>query len=186
MDDEEIVKLFLERNEKAIEETSIKYGSKLNRIAMNILKNEEDAQECENDTYHAAWNLIPPNEPRTYFFTFLAKIIRNLSLNYCKSKKTKKRNAIIVELTREMQECIEIPNESPCHMSDSEIGSIISIFLRKQKEENRKIFIRRYWYADSIKQISDDFKISESKVKSILFRTRNKLKNYIKKEGYRL
>jgi len=185
VDDKDIVDLFIKRDEMAIKEASMKYGSKLNNIAKNILDNEDDAQECENDTYLDAWKLIPPNEPRNYLFSFLAKIIRSKSLNYCKSKNTLKRKAIIVELSKELEECIAAP-DSEGNLCDNEIGSIISFFLRKEKEEVRQIFVRRYWYIDSISDIANRFNISESKVKSILFRTRNKLRFYLEKEGYKI
>lgn len=185
MDDKEIVDLFIGRDQMAIKEASMKYGSKLNNIAQNILDNEEDAQECENDTYLDAWKLIPPNEPRNYLFSFLAKIIRNKSLNYYKSKNTLKRKAIIVELSKELEECIASP-DSDGNLCDDEIGKIISSFLRKEKEEVRMIFVRRYWYIDSISNIANRFNISESKVKSILFRKRNKLRFYLEKRGYKV
>ncbi len=182
MDDTTIVDLYMSRDEKAIEETSFKYGVKLKRIAVNILENEEDAEECENDTYYTAWKLIPPNEPRDYLFVFLAKITRNLSLNCCKRKNAKKRRAIFIELTKEMEECIEAPDNSYSKLSHSEIGIIISNFLRIQNKEVRDVFIRRYWFFDSISDIANDFNISESKVKSMLFRTRNNLRVYLKRE----
>ena len=100
MDDNDIVDLFLKRDEMAIRAVTMKYGSKLNRIAQNILDNKEDAKECQNDTYLDAWRLIPPNEPRKYLFSFLGKIIRNKALNYCKSKNTLKRKATIVEFSK--------------------------------------------------------------------------------------
>lgn len=185
MDDSDIVDLFIKRDEMAIKEVSIKYGCKLNNIAKKILDNKEDVQECENDTYLVAWKLIPPNEPRNYLFSFLAKIIRNKSLNYCKNKNAIKRKAIVIELSKELEECIASSN-SEKNLCGDEIGTIISSFLRKEKEEVRLIFIRRYWYVDSINDISNMFNISKSKVKSILFRTRNKLRFYLEKEGYKI
>lgn len=182
MDDRDIVELFLNRDEDAINETANKYGSKLNGIAKNILGSEADAQECENDTYLDAWRLIPPNEPRNYFFAFLAKIIRHKSLNYCKRYNTQKRKAIIVELSKELEQCLKSSDVGD-NLLDNEVGKLISSFLRKEKEETRIIFVRRYWYLDSISDIANKFKISESKVKSILFRTRNKLRFYLEKEG---
>lgn len=185
MEDNKIVELFIKSDEDAIKEVSIKYGSKLNNIAKNILSNISDAQECENDTYMDAWNSIPPNEPKDYLFSFLAKIIRSKALNYYKSKNTLKRKAIIVELSKELEECIAAP-EVDVNLSDNEFGTLISDFLRTQKEEAKMIFIRRYWYVDSINDIARMFNISESKTKSILFRTRNKLRIYIEKEGIKI
>lgn len=186
MEDREIVDLYKRREESAIKETALKYGHKLNRISINIVGNFPDAEECENDTYLEAWKLIPPHEPNKYLFSFLAKIIRNLSLNFCKRKNTQKRSAIIIELTSELEQCIPAPDCLPCKLSDSELGKVISTFLRSEKEESRNVFLRRYWFADSIKDIALRFSISESKAKSMLFRTRNKLRQYLKKEGYDL
>lgn len=185
MDDNDIVDLFLKRDEMAIKAVEMKYGIKLNRIAQNILENKEDAKECENDTYLDAWRIIPPNEPRKYLFSFLGKIIRNKALNYCKSKNTLKRKVTIVEFSKELEECIASPNLET-DLKDNEIGAMISYFLRKEKQETRIIFIRRYWYMDSISDIANKFDISESKVKSILFRTRNKLRFFLEKEGYKI
>ena len=182
VEDNKIVELFIKRDESAIKEVSIKYGNKLNNIAKNILDNISDAQECENDTYMDAWNSIPPNEPKNYLFAYLAKIIRSKALNYYKSRNTLRRKAIIVELSKELEECIAAP-EADINISDNEVGKLISNFLRDQKEEARIIFVRRYWYVDSINNIAKMFNISESKVKSSLFRTRNKLRVYLEKEG---
>lgn len=186
MEDTTIVELYISREEQAIHETSKKYGQPLYRLSANIVGNSCDAEECENDTYLTAWNLIPPHEPTTYLFSFLAKITRNLSINRCIHKKAQKRNAVLVELTQEMEQCIPAPSDLPCQISDTKLGDILSAFLRTQKPEMRAVFIRRYWFADSISQIATDFSISESKVKSMLFRTRNKLRNYLIEEGYAL
>ena len=186
MDDVQIVELYMVRNERAIEETAAQYGTQLNRISLNIVGMKSDADECENDTYLSAWNLIPPHEPKTYLLAFLAKIIRNKSINIIKSRNAKKRSAILVELTKEMEECIPSPNSLESKLSDDELGVIISSFLRGVKAEYRNVFLRRYWFADSISDISDRFHLSESKVRSMLFRTRNKLRDYLRKEGYQL
>lgn len=186
MEDTKIVELYLKRNERAIEETSVKYGSRLKKIAYNIVGSSADADECENDMYLSAWNLIPPHEPNSYLFVFLAKIIRNLSLNCCKRQRAQKRSSIFVELTTELQECIPGPSNTECIVTDKEFGEIISEFLRDISMEARNVFLRRYWYGDSINDISQDFGMSESKVKSMLFRTRNKMRSYLEKEGYNL
>ena len=184
MDDVQIVELYMDRDERAIEETATRYGAQLNRISFHIVGNQSDADECENDTYFSAWKLIPPHEPKEYLFAFLARIIRNKSFNICKSRKTQKRSMILVELTKEIEECIPSPNSLESKLSAEDIGKIISSFLRSEKAESRNIFLRRYWFADSISDISALYHISESKVKSMLFRTRNKLREYLRKEGF--
>lgn len=186
MDDDKIVDLYLMRNEDAIKQTSLKYGKQLHSIAVNIVQDSSDAEECENDTYIKAWNSIPPHEPRTYLFAFLARITRNTSLDLCKYKNRQKRTAVIVELSAELEQCIPAPTVEVCQISDEGFEELISSFLWKLDEDTRNVFIRRYWFLDSINQIAERFQMSESKVKSMLFRTRNKLRKYLEKEGVAL
>lgn len=186
MEDTDIVDLYLRREETAIEHTADRYGMRLRQISKNIVNNPSDVDECENDTYLSTWKLIPPHEPRTYLFAFLAKIIRNHSINYCRHQHAKKRNSVLVELTTEMQECIPSPNNTECKVADDELGTIISKFLRTLGEEPRTVFLRRYWFADSIRDIAQRFHMSESKVKSMLYRTRNQMRAYLEMEGYEL
>ncbi|WP_343208575.1 RNA polymerase sigma factor [Anaerolentibacter hominis] len=186
LDDQEIIRLYFNRDEKALEETALKYGLRLRILSEQITGSLQDAQECENDTYLTAWNRIPPHEPVTYFFAFLAKIVRNISINCWKQKKAKKRSAHLVELTKEMEECLPSPSDVECKIEDAEFGKILNTFLREQKEEARTIFLRRYWFADPIAEISRRYALSESKVKSQLFRTRKNLRAYLEKEGYDL
>ena len=112
MEDSRIVDLYLERNEEAIKETSSKYGPKLRRLSYGITADHQESEECENSTYLQAWNLIPPNEPRSYLYAFLAKITRHLSLNVIREKKALKRNAIVLELSLELEQCIPAPDDS--------------------------------------------------------------------------
>lgn len=186
MHDEMIVDLYKKRDEKAITETSRKYGRKLKRISFNIIQNISDAEECENDTYLAAWNSIPPKSPQTYFFSYLAKIIRNISINLYNRNHTKKRYANVVALSKEMEECIPSPNDEVCKITENELTESISTFLKTLREEERNVFVTRYWYSESIKKIANTFNISESKTKSMLMRTRNKLRKYFESEGLEL
>ena len=186
MIDSEIVDLYINRNEDAIKESSIKYSSKLRKISNTILLNEKDVNECENDTYMSAWKLIPPNEPREYLYLFLAKIIRNLSLNYYKKNNSIKRKAIVVELTKELEECIGSYDVEDNSILDKDFTQLINKFLTKEKEDTRNIFIRRYFYMETIKEIAYRYDMSEGKIKSNLFRSRNKLRFFFEKEGYKL
>ena len=186
MEDEKIVELYFERNESAIERTSEKYGKRLRAVSNGIVKDIETAEECENDTYLEAWNIIPPNEPKTYFYAFLARIIRNISLNCCRKKNALKRNAFVCELSAEMEECIPSPDDMDCRIDDMVFAEIINKFLSELDAEKRKIFVRRYWYMDSVTEISEKLLLSESKVKTSLFRTRKKLREFLEKEGYAL
>ena len=184
MGDNEIVELYLLKDEAAIRHTTEKYGHRLRALAYGIVADRRTAEECENDTYMEAWNLIPPNEPRNYLYAFLARIIRHISLNCCRSRNRLKRRAYICELSTELEQCIPAPNDTPCSIDDIVFGEIINNFLASLDKEKRNIFVRRYWYLDSISSISNYFSLSESKVKTTLFRCRNKLKKYLEKEGY--
>ncbi len=181
MEDKAIIDLFWARSQQAIAETSDKYGKKLHLLSMNILRNNEDAQECVNDTYHAAWNTLPPQKP-DYFFAYLARLTRNFSFGVYDYKNAKKRSADIVELSRELENCVPAVRGIEEEEESAEIGKALSAFLRSQPEQMRRVFIRRYWYAQSIFDISRDFGMSESKVKSMLFRMRGKLRTHLEKE----
>ena len=186
MDDGKIVDLYLRRNEAAIKETSDKYGRRLQSLAYGIVEDIQTAEECENDTYMETWNSIPPHEPRNYFYAFLARITRNISLNRCRDRSRLKRSAYICELSSEMEQCIPAPDDAHCRLEKAELARAINGFLASLDKEKRNIFLRRYWYLDSIPAISRRYAYSESKVKSILFRSRNQLRAYLEKEGYDL
>ncbi|MGN1157807.1 MAG: RNA polymerase sigma factor [Agathobacter sp.] len=184
MEDSDIIDLFLQKDEIAIVKTSEKYGSRLFKLANGILDDEYATQECENDTYLMAWNAIPPHEPRTYFFSFLAKITRHIALDRCKERSRIKRNGHLMELTQEMEQCIPGTLDVEHQIEARELGKNVSDFLRTKSKEARNIFIRRYWYMDSISDIAQRFGVSESKIKTQLFRSRKELKKYLEKEGY--
>lgn len=186
MNDEIIVDFYLQKDEKALSESAAKYGTRLKRISFNIVQNMSDAEECENDTYLSAWNSIPPNSPKQYLFSFLAKITRNLSINLYNKNHTQKRYANVVELTKEMEECIPSPNDEVCKITETELTESISKFLKTLAKEERAVFVTRYWYSEPIKEVANKFGISESKTKSMLMRTRNKLKKYFESEGLEL
>ena len=186
MDDNRIVELYLLRDETAIKHTAEKFGSRLRALAYGIVDDHQTAEECENDTYMEAWNTIPPHEPRCYLYAFLARIIRHISLNCCRDRSRLKRSAFICELSMEMEQCIPTPDDVECRMDDMALSHAINGFLSKLNEEKRNIFVRRYWYLDSIADISERFALSESKVKTTLFRCRNQLREHLEKEGYAL
>ncbi|MBQ4467934.1 MAG: sigma-70 family RNA polymerase sigma factor [Firmicutes bacterium] len=186
MEDDRIVDLFLSRDESAIYCTQEKYGSRLRNISKRITEDHATAEECENDTYLEAWNRIPPNEPRTYLFAFLAKIIRNISINRCLKRDSLKRKAYITELSKELEQCIPDKNSIDNHIAGIELEKTISDFLRQQSKEKRVIFMQRYYYLDSISAIAKRFDYSESRVKTKLFRMRKDLRDYLMKEGYTL
>lgn len=184
LEDDRIVNLYLLRDEKAITESKEKYGRRLRSLANGIVNDKETAKECENDTYLQAWNFIPPHEPRTYLYAFLARITRHISLNCCRSRDTLKRSAFISELSAEMEQCIPTPDDTECRMDELQLCEVINHFLSTLSDEKRYMFIRRYWYLDSISEIARRLSISQSKVKTNLFRCRNQLREYLEKEGY--
>lgn len=186
MEDHAIVKLYLLRDETAIRKTAEKYGKRLRALAYGMVGDLQTAEECENDTYLEAWNTIPPHEPGSYFYPFLARITRHISLNRCRDRSRLKRSAWISQLSTEMEQCIPAPDDVQCRMDNLELSRAINGFLSKLDREKQNIFIRRYWYLDSVADIAGRFDLSESKVKTTLFRCRNRLREYLKKEGYTL
>ena len=184
MDDHDIVALYLRRDETAIRQTAEKYGRRLRALACGIVNDLQTAEECENDTYMEAWRAIPPHEPSDHLYAFLARITRHISLNRCRDRDRLKRGAFICELSAEMEQCIPVPDDSACRMDDLALGAAINDFLGKLDAEKRNIFIRRYWFLDSVANIAKCYGISESKVKTTLFRCRNRLREHLNKEGY--
>ena len=181
MTDSQIIELFWERNEAAIAQTDAAYGHRLYMISDKILRSRQDAEESVNDTYMRAWETIPPQKP-TFFFAYLAKLCRNFSLQKLQWNTAAKRNGEVVSLTQEMENCI--PDRShERKLEGEEIGRMLDRFLDSLSVESRLIFMRRYWYADSIQEIASRYHISQSKVKTQLHRTRNKLQQFLESEG---
>lgn len=183
MDDNEIVDLFLARDEVAISRTSEKYGKKLRSLAYSVCKEMTTAEECENDTYLKAWNTIPPQKPSAYLFSFLAKITRCTAIDRVKEKTRQKRNIQLLELTQEIEESMPNLCNVEAQFDGVILGETIGNFLRSLNEEKRCVFMRRYWFMDNISTISKRYSISEGKVKSMLFRTRKALYDYLIEEG---
>lgn len=186
MKDHEIIDLYWERKEAAITASTDKYGNYCHSIAYNILHNNEDAEECVNDTWIGAWKSMPPQRPKR-LSTYLGKITRNISLNRFKQYNAEKRGLGQTELVlSELEECV--PDETSVEQIVDELILVKSIndFLYNQPEQKRNIFIRRYWYLFSIKDIAVTYDMSESKVASLLFRLRKDLKSHLEKEGVNL
>jgi len=183
MEDCKIVDLYWARSESAITETSNKYAKYCHYISYNILWNNEDADECVNDTYLCAWKAMPPQRPNR-LSTFLGKITRNLSLNRYKSYTAQKRGAGQMELVlSELDDCVPANTSVEQETDEILLVEAINNFLSELPTVSRIVFVRRYWYLSGIKEIAEQYGMSESKVKSTLFRTRNKLKLCIEKEG---
>ena len=184
MEDFQIIELYFARDEAAIQEPGNKYGKLCFQIAHNILFNIEDSEECVNDTYLGAWNTIPPKKPNN-FMAFLCKITRNLSLKRLDYNMARKRTP---ELLSSFDELESVLSDSQIEekICNEDISVAISKFLKTESAENRNVFIRKYWFCDSIKTISATYGFREEKVKSMLHRTRNRLKDFLKKEGIAL
>ena len=157
MEDRQIVELYLARDESALARTAEKYGGALRALAENLLEDPQTAEECENDVYLAAWNSIPPHEPRDYLFPCLARIARHTALDNAAE-----------------------------HLDDLVLAETINRFLGSLSQESRNIFLRRYWYMDSVAAIAERYALTRSKVKVSLCRSRNRLREYLKKEGHDL
>ena len=183
MTDEEIIELYLSRDERAIQETSEKYGSRLYCLSKQIVGDERTAEECVNDTWLRTWKSIPPNEPRDYLYAFVAKITRMLSLDRYRKENTKKRRANIVSIEGELDECVAGPDMTQQGMDERLLKESLGRFLDGLSEEKRDVFIRRYWYADELKAIAKRHNCSEGRIKSMLMRIRKKLKMYLQMNG---
>ena len=184
MEDTVIVDLFLAREEAAVRYTAEKYGVKLRGIAQNILNDLPSAEECENDTYWEAWRRIPPHEPRTYLFAFLGRITRHLAIDVCRRRGADKRSALFCELTEELENCLPSPAGVEETLNARALGEAINVFLARCPAERRRLFVRRYWYFDSVADVSRRYGMTQSKVKTTLFRMRNELKEYLRREGF--
>lgn len=184
MDDFQIVGLYLSRNEAAIDQTAQKYGHRLRRIAKSILNSSAAAEECENDTYLEAWNRIPPHEPRTYLFAFLGQITRHIAIDRCRKNASQKRLSRFCELTQEMAECLPGGEDPESALNKAALQQAINDFLSSCTRDQCNIFVRRYWFFDSVAEISKRYGFSQSKVKTVLCRMRQSLRAYLEKEGF--
>ncbi len=183
MDDELIVQLYWDRSESAIRETDRKFGSYCKSIAYNILQNIEDAEESVNDTYMDAWNAMPPHRP-SILATFLGKITRRISIDRWRSQTRLKRGGGEITLAlEELDECIAGSQNVEKEMERKELAQLINRFLDSLPATERRVFLSRYWYMDSIKDIAQNFGFSQSKVMSMLHRLRQKLRRRLE-EGY--
>lgn len=184
MDDPQILQLFYVRDPCAIVQTQNRYGEKLFHLALNILHNREDAEEAVNDTYWKAWDTIPPQNPQ-FFFAYLAQICRRLAFGKLDWLHAKKRSGQLVNLSRELQVCVPA-GEPDRQVESKELVQALTRFLASLPPEARILFVRRYWFADSISDIASQCQISTAKVKTSLHRIRKKLKHFLEQEGFSL
>ena len=161
MEDERIIELYMRRDEAAVRRTAEKYGRRLRTLSMGIVGDWQTAEECENDAYLEAWNSIPPHEPKGYFYAFL-------------------------ELSAELEQCIPSPDDMECRIDRLVLRQALNGFLGTLSAEKRAVFLRRYWYLDPVAGIAKRYGLSQSKVKTMLFRMRTQLRDYFEREGYDL
>lgn len=182
LEDQDIVKMFCVRSEQAIEELSRKYGKLCNNIARNILNNDQDTEECVNDTYLGVWNSVPPKQPNP-LLTYVCKITRNLAIKKYHTNSAFKRNSCYDVALSELEGCLAAPDNAEAEVSMRELAEALNRFLSTMDRENRILFVRRYWYADSISDLADRFGMSNRNISLRLFRTREKLRSHLVKEG---
>lgn len=182
MDDKYIVDLYWNRNQTAIECTAEKYGRFLHGIAMNILGNPQDSEECVNDTYYKAWETIPPTRPAS-LFAYLGKIVRNLSLSLYRMRHAAKRDDNLSVAIGELEECMPGREDVESQMEQKYLTEAINRWLHSLKEEDMSLFVRRYWNGDSVEEIANSWKVRANRLSVRLLRLRRNLKEYLEKEG---
>lgn len=183
MKDTEIINLYWERDERAISETQRAYGRYCHSIAWNILRDREDSDECVNDTWLRAWNAIPPKRP-DHLALFLGTITRNLSLDRWKEKHSMKRgNGELALALDELAECVPDRHTTEDEVEAAELERLMNVFLHTLPERECNVFLRRYWYMEEYGVIADRYGMKLNTVKTSLFRTRAKLREYLEKEG---
>lgn len=182
MNDDDILELYALRSENAISETRLKYGNFCSRIIYNILGNREETEECENDIYLKLWKTVPPYKPAS-LSAFIAEISRNTAISKYRKKKAARRGAGQIEYAlSELAECVDMSSDVEKENERKLLAEALNDFLSQLPKEKRVMFVQRYWYMMSVKEIAQNNGIKESNVKVTLHRTRNELKNYLQKK----
>ena len=182
MKDHEIIALFFERSERAITELINQYGATIKNVASNILKDAQDAEEAANDTYLTVWNRIPPTRPK-YLGAYSCRIARNLSLKRFYANTAEKRNSYYDVALDELEETIPALSTVESAYDAKELTGYLNQFLKDLSKDDRYLFMRRYWYGDKVSDIAENLNITPHKASVRLFRLRQKLQDYLKKEG---
>ena len=182
MKDHEIIALFFERSERAITELGGKYGAAIKNVASNILKDAQDAEEAVSDTYLTVWNRIPPAKPK-YLGAYSCRIVRNLSLKRFYANTAQKRNSYYDVALEELEETIPALSTVESLYDAKELTRYLNKFMKELSREDRYLFMRRYWHGDKIGDIAENLNIPANKASVRLFRLRQKLQDYLKKEG---
>ena len=185
MTDNEIVELFLQRDEMAIEGCDGKYGNSLRGFGTRMVGDRFTAEECVNDTYMKTWETVPPNEPRTYLFEYLSKILRHRCLDRIRHAGREKRSTGMTVISAELADAAPSSSYADSEVLKNELNGLIADFVGNLNRESRDIFVLRYFYMEDLKTISKRLAITEGKVKTVLKRTRDKLRIYLEAFGYR-
>ncbi len=186
MEDARIIEMYWQRQESAITETAAKYGAYCRAIAMQILQNGEDAEECVNDTWLRVWNRVPPERPLR-LSAYLGAITRRLALDGWRRRQSDRRGSGQVALSlEELTDCIPAGRAVEEELDEKQAAALVSDFLRTRPQAERCVFLRRYWYFDSVEQIALRYGYGTSKVKMMLKRTRDRLREVLEKEGITL
>ena len=182
MGDEEIIEMLFSRAEESISVIDEKYGAACRKIAKDILGNEQDAEECVNDAYLGIWNTVPPEKPSP-FSTFLYRILRNLSLKKLEANRAKKRSAMFEELVAEIEEFLPAAETVESRVEQRALAAAIDEFLETLTPDNRKVFMRRYWFSESYEKIARDLGMSKGNVSMRLVRTKEKMRKFLEERG---
>ena len=183
MDDREIIELYWERSDNAIAQMAEKYGRYIHKIAYAILGNPEDSEECVNDTYIKVWNSIPPQRPDN-LIAYIGRIARNLSLDRLRACAAEKRGGGHgVSVLDELGTCVPGTGDGRELEDQLALTESLNRFLENLPVPTRKVFMRRYWYFASVKEIAHEYRMTEGKVKMLLLRTRRELRQHLEREG---
>lgn len=182
MDDDQIVELYWNRKEEAIKESDVKYGKLLQQISFHILFNQQDSEECVNDTYCKVWEAIPPQKP-TSLRAYMGRIVRNLSINRWYENRAQKRGGDTNVLLSELSECIPASDTVETEIDEKELTQLMNTWLLELSQDDRVLFLRRYWYTDSVKDLAKECNTSQNIMAGRIYRLRQRLKAFLLKEG---
>jgi len=185
VEDNQIIELYFSRDESALTETATKYGAFCLRIAMNVVNVREDAEECVNDTYHTAWNQIPPTKPDS-FKAFLGRIVRNFAISKYRAMHAKKRINGLEVMLSELEDCIPSTESVEQEIEAKELSEYINIWLEGLKAEDRALFVRRYWYGDEVHELAKKCGVTGTQMTQRMLRLRRKLKAFLEEKGVAL
>lgn len=185
MEDFQIIELYWNRSQNAITETDRKYGPFCHKIAMNILTNPYDSEECVNDTYYRAWDTMPPKRPDS-LSSYLGRIVRNLSISRFRANRAQKRYTGMEQLLSELDDCIPSSDSVEQAIEDEQLSEIISSWLYTLESDDRILFVRRYWNGDAVNELAKECGITPNKMAQRMLRLRKKLKTHLEKKGVTL